>query len=193
MSYSQYNEESLILSQVPETGRFLDIGAFHPTCFSNTRALFERGWSGVMVEPSPGPFRALLDAYGKEPRIKLINAAIGPDRHCYEFHATDDAVSTMDPAQFDKWKNAADFHGTFYVVTITLEDVFRQFGGGYDFVNIDTEGSSVDVLRALLATEALPKCICVEHDGRVDEVRGLALARGYAVLMDNGTNMVIAR
>jgi hypothetical protein len=63
--YSQYNEEDLILAafEVPsEAPLFLDIGAWHPTIFSNTRALIERGWGGVIIEPSPGPFINLLRA-----------------------------------------------------------------------------------------------------------------------------------
>ena len=61
---SQYNEEEIILKELGESaaGSFLDIGAWHPTIFSNTRCLIERGWHGVIVEPSPGPFMNLLRA-----------------------------------------------------------------------------------------------------------------------------------
>src|ERR1022692_1173497 len=75
-SYSQYGEDLIILAALPmiweatrlrfpeisQTGTFLDIGAWHPTIFSNTRALIERGWSGVIIEPSPGPFINLMRA-----------------------------------------------------------------------------------------------------------------------------------
>ena len=63
--YSQYLEEQLILQafETPSDAPvFLDIGAWHPTIFSNTRALIERGWAGVIVEPSPGPFINLMRA-----------------------------------------------------------------------------------------------------------------------------------
>src|ERR1700683_5262801 len=80
--YSQYGEQAAILAAfapTPKEGvvivqeaRFLDIGAYHPTDKSNTRALFELGWSGVMIEPAPGPMRSLLAEYGNEPRIALI-------------------------------------------------------------------------------------------------------------------------
>jgi hypothetical protein len=72
VSYSQQDEERFILGAfadyprilTEDTGapRFLDIGAWHPTIFSNTRALFEMGWSGVIIEPSPGPFINLMRA-----------------------------------------------------------------------------------------------------------------------------------
>ena len=60
-SYSQYDEQQYILAALEgEPGRFLDIGGYHPTDKSNTRALVELGWSGVIIEPSPGPFINLL-------------------------------------------------------------------------------------------------------------------------------------
>lgn len=61
--YSQFYEETFILKAVEkcEGSRFLDVGAFHPTDKSNTRALYEAGWSGVMIEPSPVPMRNLLE------------------------------------------------------------------------------------------------------------------------------------
>ena len=37
--------------------QFLEIGAYHPEEFSNTRALVELGWGGVYVEPSPKCFK----------------------------------------------------------------------------------------------------------------------------------------
>jgi hypothetical protein len=58
--YSQQIEEQYILeafkAHPSETKRLLDIGGWHPTIFSNTRALVELGWGGVIIEPSPGPF-----------------------------------------------------------------------------------------------------------------------------------------
>lgn len=63
--YSQFGEQAHILGALAEAGftsvgRFLDIGCWDPITFSNTRALVELGWSGVLVEPAPGPMLELL-------------------------------------------------------------------------------------------------------------------------------------
>lgn len=194
-SFSQYGEDTYLGELFPDgyVGRFLDIGAWSPTCFSNSRALYLAGWSGVMVEPSPEPFLGLLKEYGNEPRIQLVCAAVGFDRHCVKLHATADAVSTSDEASYQKWKSHADFVGSFYIPVLTLTDIFNQFEGGYDFVNIDTEGTSVDLLHVLLSTSALPKAICVEHDDRLVEVFQAGEKCGYRALHVNGTNVVLAR
>ncbi len=198
MSYSQYDEEQAILSAVGhiQNGKFLDIGAYHPTVFSNTRALYERGWSGVMLEPSPEPFLSLLKEYGKEPRIELIQAAVTLEEPgLLRFHATADAVSTSDPASYEKWKDHAAFTGDFWAATITLDDVLEHFGP-FDFVDIDSEGSSVDILERLwwnFEKNPPPACVCVEHDGMIDKVQKMASQVGYRELYFNGTNLVFGR
>jgi FkbM family methyltransferase len=193
-TYSQYGEDQFILANTPEHGRFLDIGAWHPTAFSNTRVLWERGWSGIMIEPSPGPFMSLLNEYGNDERITLILAAIGPERCCVNLWASDDAVSTTERANYDAWKAHAKFRGSFYTPVLTIRDLFNQFGGGgFDFVNIDTEGTSVNVFLALLETALYPSCICVEHDQRIVECSQAAHEKGYRQVCLNGTNVVYAR
>jgi len=190
-SYSQQGEQEAILSVVGTSGRFLDIGAFHPTCFSNTRALYEMGWSGVMVEPSPGPFAALFREYGSDERVTLVNAALGLERKLARFWVTDDAVSTTEAAQHEKWREAARFTGEMYVSVITLDDL--DLFGQFDFVSIDTEGTSVDVMCDLLERGYTPQCICVEFDDRREVAASIAAIHGYRIVLDNGTNLVLAK
>lgn len=194
MSYSQYDEEKHILEAVAghNQGRFMDIGAWHATQFSNTRALYERGWSGVLIEPSPEPFLGLLKEYGEDPRIALIHAAVGFERSLLKFHATADAVSTTDEASYRKWKDAAKFDGVFYTPVVPLEDIVTQFGGDFGFVNFDAEGISVDLFCRFLAIGQRPKCVCVEHDDRIVECVQHAQAAGYRQVHLNGTNVVFA-
>jgi hypothetical protein len=92
VNYSQGDEQPHIVAALGgvRPGRFLDIGAFHATQLSNTRALYLLGWSGVMVEPSPEPFLGLLREYGNDPRIQLICGAVGTERTIAKFHATAD-------------------------------------------------------------------------------------------------------
>lgn len=201
-TYSQYDEQHAILGYFDAVplghkgrgeGRFLDIGAWDPICFSNTRALFERGWSGVMIEPSPTPLLSLLKAYGDEPRIKIIEAAVGLEDSLVSFQVSDDSVSTLDPESFAKWKDQAAFRGSVSVRTITWPQI-NTWWDGFDFVNIDAEGISVDLFHSMLGSGVKPVCVCVEHDGRLAELAGVATAPNvrYKMLYSNGTNAVFA-
>lgn len=170
---------------------FLDIGAWHAKTFSNTRALFELGWGGVLIEPSPNPLQGLVKEYGYVDRVKVIAAAVGVEAGMIEMEITDDAVSTSEQANIDQWRSHARFYGRMIVPVITIPDILNRFGK-FDFVNIDAEGVSVDLLKVLLQTEMFPRCICVEHDNRIVEVMEAAQARGYKGVFTNQANVVLA-
>lgn len=188
--FSQYGEDDLFLPLLPEIGRFLDIGAWHPTDKSNTRALFERGWSGILIEPSPGPLLNLLNEYADEPRIQIISAAVSCEPGLINLHVTDDAVSTADRAQYEEWKKVTKFRGMLTVPALSVHQLFTQFGGNFDFVDIDIEGASVDVFAAMLKMGPRPKVIMVEHDSRFVELSQHAEAADYRMIHENGTNRI---
>lgn len=203
--YSQYGEQELILKGVgynidtngapmlvmphEHVGRFLDIGAWNAKTFSNTRALYELGWSGVMVEPSPGPMHGLLKEYGNDPRITLIQAVCTPVtvERLLCMHVTDDALSTTNRQVHKLWQERGGYMGEILIPAIRIQALLRT-SGPFDFVSIDAEGASVKLLFALFSfyerwqdirPEWLPKCICVEHDHQQAEVIQRASGFGY--------------
>lgn len=194
--HSQALEEHWILKALwplhkAVPGRFLDIGAFHPSDMSNTRALFtEWGWSGVMFEPSPGPMLTLLETYGREPRIELVFGAVTVEPGFVALHVTDDAVSTTDARTFETWNGATTFHGSIVTPGIPVSEIANRWGA-FDFVNLDAEGCSTDLFLEMMRLGWAPRCFCVEHDGRLNEI--LAAARQYRQIYENGTNVVLAR
>lgn len=198
MSYSQNEEEKYILQALIPlfdpalSPRFLDIGAWNAKDLSNTRALFERGWSGVLIEPSPEPFLGLLREYGLNPQIQLVCGAVGVEHSITSFYASSDALTTSNEANYERWKSSGGFYGSFNVPVITIPDIIDRFGE-FEFVSIDAEGESVDLFHALLATEMRPKCICVEYDSRAGECSAAAAGRGYRMIYSSAENMVFAR
>jgi FkbM family methyltransferase len=195
MSYSQNSEELHIARIVgDQPGRFLDIGAYNPKLFSNTRALYERGWSGVMVEASPGPFMDLLIEYGKCDRVELVCAAVTAKRGLVRFNHSEAGVGTSNEAHYQKWRDKAEFSGRFFAAGIALQDLTNMFGIDFDFVNIDIEGDSSGLfLNALIDHRLRPKCWCVEHDGRQEQMTKAALLQGYTQYHLNGENVIYAR
>lgn len=196
MPYSQYDEEAAIVEAFEcHRGallRFLDIGAYHPKEKSNTRALFELGWSGLMIEPSPGPMRALVQEYGHEERITLIQAAVGVEQGLVSLFVSDDAVSTTDVENFKVWEKAGGYFGNVLVPSITPEQISNQFGG-FDFVSLDAEGKSVDLFLHMLSLGWQPRCWCVEHDNRLAELLTAATEKGYIATMTNSCNVVLVK
>ena len=194
--YSQNGEETHIARIVgDQSGRFLDIGAYNPKLFSNTRALYERGWSGVMVEASPGPFMDLLIEYGKCDRVELVCAAVSTAAKCLtRFQHSEAGVGTSNESHYQKWRDKADFDGRFWASTITLPELEHYFGRDFDFINIDVEGESAELfLYAVKDCRWRPKCWCVEHDGQQEQLTLQALKCGYSQYHINGENVIYSR
>jgi FkbM family methyltransferase len=188
--YSQNEEEKYILAACETAGgrSLLDIGAWDATDKSNSRALIERDWRAVLIEPSPKAVRGLACVYKDVANVTVISAAVGLAAELIELQISDDAVSTEVPREAARW--AGSYIGRLLVPAITIADILLRFGA-FDFVNIDTEGTSVDLLRVLLQTEMFPRCICVEHNDRIGEALTLAQNRGYRLLYKSAENLVL--
>src|SRR6187402_3662287 len=109
MSFSQNNEEFFILQYFGDkVGKLMDVGAFHPTKFSNTRALIERNWTAVLVEPAPTLFKAFDEEYKGNDKITLLNLAIGDTTDHVKFYESEgDAISTTSEGHKLKWNMIA--------------------------------------------------------------------------------------
>ncbi len=164
--FSQHDEERYILGNTPTIGRFLSIGEWSGETFSNVRALALNGWSGTCVEPSPGPFCALVELYRHNEKIKLVNALVDPSAYgLKKFYSTADAISTTEEKLCEKWGGVKNFR-EIYTAQVPVAEVLDGF---YDFVSIDTEGSSVSILKAISLSDRT-NLVCVEHDMRLNEV-----------------------
>jgi FkbM family methyltransferase len=195
MIYSQYGEDEIVLkllgSRAP--GTLLDVGAWHPRTFSNSRALIEAGWKAVLIEPSPGPLRELVAEYGENPNVKVIGAALTvEDEHVFPLRISDDGLSSADSETLKKWATTGGYFGTMWTPALSLARFFNQFGGEFEFVSIDTEGTSIDLAKAYLAGPE-PLVMIVEHDNRIVELMQTAQQHGYSIAHANGTNVILSR
>lgn len=193
MKYSQRDEEEVILRNTPDGGCFFDVGAFNYAVFSNTRALFERGWSGVLIEPSPECFLGLMKAYDGVPQIKLVNALATPDSDALtKFHASPDAVGTSVDKNYETWKNGAKFY-EIYVPAIPINKIISSLNIKADFISIDTEGSSFEILKALNLDALGCNLVCVEMDSNGSDLHEWFKAHGFLSIHQTAENMIAKR
>lgn len=199
--YSQNQEEKVIVDYFSKNtsghgSKFIDIGAFDPFKFSNTRKLYEMGWTGIYVEPSPICFNRFKEAYKSEMRIHLINAAIAPnDGTITLYEANGDAVSTTDISHKDKWERGSNVrYNPIIVPALSMQKFMSQFGMDVDFLSLDTEGTNYQ-LFSLLPDYFLHrlKMICIEHDGYHQQIMTKLQGYGYRQLELNNENLIAAK
>lgn len=192
--YSQNKEEFAINGLLGDSGRFLDVGAFDGKTFSNTLRLFERGWTGLLLEPSPKAFAGLKRQYSGVPesRAQLLELAVGVETGEIVFYESNgDAISTTDTGHRDKW--IAGHNCKFdemTVKTISWVDLFKKYGSDFDFVNLDTENTNYELIKAYPFEICTPKCFCIEYDNNKFEIMELFKEKGYTDIYTSGENIV---
>jgi FkbM family methyltransferase len=192
--YSQNNEEEIIVSYFKDqVGTFLEIGSYDPFKFSNTRRLYELGWSGTYVEPSKLCFKSFEDEYKNESRIELLNVAVGDrDGEVDFYESSGDAVSSTSIQHVNKWSNYVKFAKT--IVPMISLVPFLESKNNIDFLSFDVEGTNYQ-LFSLFPDSFLNrvKMICIEHDTKHKEILEKCSKYGFKQLGFNGENLIIAK
>lgn len=165
-SFAQ-NGEDVILNRVlagVEKGFYVEVGANHPRIDSVSRSFYDRGWSGIAVEPNPY-YAALYRA--ERPRDRTIEAAVTDSAESsITLHLIEGTgLSTvMDAVSVDHARNGMKIVDV-TVPTIRLDEVI--IANGLDaveiqFLLIDTEGAELQVLQSIDLTSVRPWILIVE-------------------------------
>lgn len=194
--YSQGAEETHILEYFKdsEPGYFLDIGSYNPEIFSNVRALYELGWSGICIEPSDDPYNVLKKFYNGT-GVEVYNCAIGTETGIFPFFDSGgDALSSTDPVHVKKWTDNYDV--TFTEITkqfYTLKDLIKQSQyKSFNFVSIDVENDrlGIDILKQIDLYSVGMICLECGYEFR-NEVK--TYMQGWKEVYSNAENILLAR
>jgi FkbM family methyltransferase len=203
ISYAQ-NFEDVVLHRVfhaVQQGRYVDIGAYDPVVVSVTKHFYDRGWSGVNVEPITRFHEKFVTA---RPRDWNLNVAVGAAAGSVQFHEWGDSgLSTCCDTLDESRVNRMGFERSTYTVPMTtLAEITAQLGHvPVDFLKIDVEGAERDVLlggewrgfrpRVILLEAVKPKlpgCDLHSYEPTWFEWEGLLFANGYEFALFDGLN-----
>lgn len=194
--YSQGREQDFILEYFYNRtdGRLLDIGAYHPTVFSNTRALIELGWSGVLVEASPKCYNTIKEFYKNDKNIEVVNVAIGKEEGWIDFYESEGAVATAYEPHYQRWKTIQKDYEKIKIVGTNWRKFYKTYGGIYNFVSIDTEGWDADILEQIPLNEIGVELLCVEYTYEPERINDYLISQGFTnLLYQSGENILVCR
>lgn len=192
--HSQNNEEKAILEFFDgASGSFLDIGAFDGVAISNTLALAERGWRGVLIEPAPEPFARMARHYKQFPLCECVQAAVTADgRWCkfyYEAHRQW-AGTVMDEC-LKAHQVQVDY--SFMVRTISPDEIRKQWPFPFDFISVDAEWADFEIVSAADALLKDCKLLCIEKGGGHDWL-ALLKEKGFTnIVLSTPENYLVSR
>jgi FkbM family methyltransferase len=186
---SQIEQERWVLAmcQGRRDGRFAEIGAFDGVHLSNTYRLeTDHGWGGLLVEPNPALFAALLRS---RKAIGVEKAVYRESRQLLSFVASQEIGTLAEYAEADGYaehrRQAISAGGLITVSTITFDELALMGDipqRGFDYVSLDTEGSELDILRTIDLDRHRIALFTIEHnfvEPRREEMRTLLSEAGY--------------
>lgn len=164
ISFAQ-NAEDIRLARVFDSvvsGRYVDVGAGDPVEDSVTKLFYDRGWSGINIEP--GPVFEKLET--ERPRDLNLRLAIGSRDESREFWVspTHPGLSTLYPQRSKESLVSGVRFERHTVACRPLSEVLLEHGVRHhvDFMKIDVEGAEADVIQSIDFQSIRPTVFVIE-------------------------------
>src|ERR1700756_4734449 len=197
--YAQHGEDLALARLLPdvERGFYIDVGAGHPESCNVTKLFYDRGWSGINIEPAPTDYRLLCAA---RPRDINLNCCAGASEgvDCFAVYpAFNEAVNAQEAGIRAIFARQGLFPIQRTIQTVTLNTVIRIHAPeqcDIHFLKIDVEGYERRVLEGLDLSRYRPWVLCIEATEPYTQIRSdhkwndLIFAAGYRQIAFDGLN-----
>lgn len=204
MNHSQNNEQQLIINYFAgKAGNVLDLGANDGITLSNSYDAIQRGWSGVLVEPSQKAFEKLLNLYESRHDVLCYNVAIGKENGEADFYESGEHLGTGDTSllstlvhsELKRWAGTKNTFTSTKTQVVTW-DVFydRLPVKQFDLVSVDCEGLDYYIMSQMDLEEMEVKMFIVEWNGKDEKLfTDLAERSGLKLYSKNGENLIFVK
>lgn len=159
-SYSEIGQDLWVLeTALPDVseGYFLDVGSGDGTVGSNSKALEERGWKGICVDPFPTHMEGRTCLVFRE----VVYSEAGKRMMFYQAGQLGGIADTL-----GAWKVRAEKASAVEFTTVTLGDILARAKAPrrIDFVSLDIEGAELEALRGLPLDRYQIGALVIEHN-----------------------------
>ena len=171
LSFAQEGED-LVLARILETlgvtrrshGFFVDIGAHHPTRYSNTYYFYRRGWRGINVDTMPGTKKLFQRV---RPRDTTVECGVGARAGMMTYFLFNEPALNTFSEQEATRKNHGPYRivGTLQMPMVPLKKILDEYvppGVSIDFMNIDAEGFDHEIVSSNDWHRYRPSVVLVE-------------------------------
>jgi FkbM family methyltransferase len=208
MSYSQNNEQELILQYfgANRIGTLLDIGANDGRSLSNSLAAIERGWSAVLIEPSPTAFEKLVQLHEGRNNISCFNIAIGEHDGEADFYESGEhigngdtsLISTLKETELTRWKGTRfDNFTKIKTDVVTWKRFYDEFAPPpkiYNLISVDCEGLDIFIVSQMDLRLMQCEMLIVEWNGKqFSDFNLIAEKAGMKLYDKNNENLIFVK
>lgn len=203
VSYAQCGEDLIVRFIFDaigiETPSYIDVGAYDPHEFSNTKLFYLQGSRGVNVEPDPISFARFLTA---RPEDTNLNVGVADEAGTLDFYRiSSPTLSTFSKEEIERYE--AEGHTVESVIPVPVETLAQIIedhcqGRFPDFLSLDVEGMGFCILKSIDYEKLRPTVICVEtitysNTGRGEKEEHIIeflVSQGYLAYADTYINTI---
>ena len=199
ISYAQNFEDVLLWRPLREieNGFYIDVGAAHPDIDSVTRAFYDRGWTGINLEPVPELHARLCAARQRDTNLCLAAGIEATEGTVYVVPGT--GLSTTDSTLASQHRQSGyDVHAQGTSV-LPLAEICRLHAAPViHFLKVDAEGAETSVLAGADFVTYRPWIVLVEATAPGTRIQTheswepILLRAGYQFLWFDGLNRFYA-
>lgn len=191
--FSQNGQDSFVLDyfEYKKNGTFLDIGANNGISLSNTYILEkEYDWTGICIEPIPITFEKL----DKNRNCIKLNIGIsnknGKERFGFMEKSSkmlSGIIEDYHPKHLQRInKQLSDTNSNLTEIEIQcylIGDILENYSiNKIDYMNIDTEGSELRILKTIDFEKIHIECMSIENNYNDKEQRQFIISKGYKLI-----------
>lgn len=176
ITYSQFGEDTVITeflsgnNLVNRPKFYVDVGAYHPSRFSNTKLLRFMGWIGINIDPNPDSIKLFQEERPADINLNMgISSKSGyADLYCFR----EGAVNTFDKESAEALvRKGWAFLGPRKVPLMPINELLDKYlpndvkKYGIGLLDIDCEGLDAEIIECLDIEKYNPLVLAVEANG----------------------------
>lgn len=201
ISYAQNLEDIVLLRTLSHVqhGFYVDVGAWHPTNESVTKVFYDRGWSGINIEPQPSLIEAFIE---QRPRDTNLQLAVSNQPGLISLWVPRySALATCDKNLLDS--SIPDYSNPkeYVVEAQRLDSLLYEHAHSKDihFMKIDVEGFESKVICSINFKKYRPVVMVIEATSPHDNTptwhswEPQLLSYGYIFALYDGLNRFYVR
>tara|TARA_E500000178_G_C16956521_1_gene723953 strand:- start:619 stop:1326 length:708 start_codon:yes stop_codon:yes gene_type:complete len=180
--YGEYGEDIFInrFFKNFKKGFYVDIGCYHPIKGSLTYQLFKKGWSGLNVDISEGSIDLFKIARPGDMNVNCAITNINKKVYYFQNSKINQQNSLIRTSKSQKKISINGYNFNSLLRKLKIKKI--------DFLNIDTEGTEIEIIKSIDFKKFHPTLITIEENSfNYNEKNKLIISK---ILKKNGYYLV---